>query len=332
MMIGIVQSRSVHLSRVAVKIPGRAGVASITRRLSRFLDNGAVEVREWYAPLAGHWLEYVGQTSGQVRLIIDGTKIGNHHQLLMVALAWRKRAIPIAWSWVDTLKGHSGIQRQQALLAYVRSLIPDHLAVCLVGDTEFETVVLIRQLESWGWSYVLRQRASTQVRLGRVWQSFEGLVARPEQLCWLEQARLTRKRAHVTNLLAYWKGGEEQPWLLATNLPSFQRTLKAYSYRMWIEEMFGDMKGHGFDLQSSRLGSAVRLSRLTLAVALLYVWTIATASRVIRDGWRPQVDRSDRRDLSLFQIGLRFIERQLTNAIPMPVAFTPHRITQVSGS
>jgi hypothetical protein len=332
MMIGILQSRSVHLSRVAVKIPSGACAASITRRMSRFLDNPAVDVREWYAPLACQWLEYVGRTSGQVRLIIDGTKIGRHHQLLMVALGWRKRAIPIAWIWIDSLKGHSGIHRQEALLGYVRSLIPAQIAVSLVGDTEFETVKLIRQLESWGWSYVLRQRASTQVRWGRVWQPFESLVERPGQLRWLERTRLTRKFAHFTNLLAFWKSGEQQPWLLATNLPSFQETLKTYSYRMWIEEMFGDMKGHGFDLDSSRLGSASRLSRLTLAVALLYVWTIATASRVIKNGWRPQVDRSDRRDLSLFQIGLRFIERCISNAKFIPVALLPQPPSQLSGS
>jgi hypothetical protein len=38
---------------------------------------------------------------------------------------------------------------------------------------------------------------------------------------------------------------------------------------MWIEEMFADFKGHGFDLESTQLRHFERLSRLTLAVAML---------------------------------------------------------------
>jgi hypothetical protein len=52
LMVGIYESRSVHLSKIAGKIPGRAKQVSLTRRLSRFLDNPAIRVREWYGPIA----------------------------------------------------------------------------------------------------------------------------------------------------------------------------------------------------------------------------------------------------------------------------------------
>jgi hypothetical protein len=39
-----------------------------------------------------------------------------------------------------------------------------------------------------------------------------------------------------------------------------------YRYRMWIEERFGDLKGNGFDLQSTMLRHFSRFSRLTLAL------------------------------------------------------------------
>jgi hypothetical protein len=332
LMIGILKSRSVHLSRVATKIPGSASTCSIARRLKRFLENAAIQVRSWYAPIARQWLAYAGHTAGQIRLIIDGTRIGRHHQLLMVALAWHKRAIPIAWTWVKSVKGHSGTQKQQALFSYVWGLMPPKTAVFLVGDSEFETVELMRLLESWGWQYALRQRASTQVWVDGEWQAFGSLLSKVGQSLWLEQAWLTYKFVHATHLLAYWKVGQEQPWLLATNLPSFQVTLKAYGYRMWIEEMFGDLKDHGFDLESSRLTSFACLSRLTLAVVLLYVWTILSAARVIKNGWRSQVDRSDRRDLSVFQIGLRFTERCITNSRSVPLALMPTFSSKLSGS
>ena len=65
---------------------------------------------------------------------------------------------------------------------------------------------------------------------------------------------------------------------------------------MWIEETFGDMKGNGFDLESTHLRHFQRLSRLTLAVVLLYVWLVAFGSQVIKSSRRYLVDRRDRRD------------------------------------
>jgi len=115
------------------------------------------------------------------------------------------------------------------------------------------------------------------------------------------------------NLLAYWKVGEKEPWCLATNLPDAESVLRYYKRRVWIEEMFGDMKKHGFDLESSMLRSFLRLSRLTLAVAFLYLWLISIGAYAIHTGKRHLVDVKSRRDLSLFQIGMRLIERAITN-------------------
>lgn len=331
LLVGIYASRSVHLSKIALKIPGRAKETSIVRRLSRFLDNPAFRVRVWYEPIVRSLLQAIANTVGEIRLIADGTKVGFGHQLLIVAVAFRRRAIPIAWTWVKGSRGHSSATKQLALLAYVRRLIPAHVPVVLVGDSEFGAVALIRQLEAWGWYYVLRQKAHHQVKVDGRWQRFGDLITKPGQCLWLGLGLLTAEYAHPTNLLAYWKRGEDAPWLLATNLPSLRAALRAYRRRMWIEEMFGDMKGHGFDLESTHLRHFLRLSRLTLAVALLYVWLVAMGAKVIKDGRRSEVDRADRRDLSIFQIGWRFVERRLTNNLLISIRLIPTGGGKLSG-
>jgi hypothetical protein len=65
-------------------------------------------------------------------------------------------------------------------------------------------------------------------------------------------------------------------------------------------------KGHGFDLESTQLRSFGRLSRLTLAVAMLYVWLVEHGARVIKRGQRRMVDRSDGRDHSVFRLGVQY--------------------------
>ena len=99
---------------------------------------------------------------------------------------------------------------------------------------------------------------------------------------------------------------------------------------MWLEEMFGDMKGHGFDLEATRLRHFLRLSRLALAVCIVYVWLIGVGEFVIAADQATEVDRNDRRDLSIFRIGWDFIERRLALNDPIPIVFLPN-FCSVSG-
>jgi len=68
-----------------------------------------------------------------------------------------------------------------------------------------------------------------------------------------------------------------------------------------------------------------RLSRLTLAVAILYVWLVSVGTRIIRSGLRHLVDRTDRRDLCIFQIGLRYIDWCLINAFSYNIRLCSYR-------
>lgn len=325
LMTGILVSKSVHLSHIAGKIPGVAVRNSIVQRIRRFLNNSAVRVRSWYGPIARDLLESQANSSGTIRLILDGTKVGFGHQLLMVAIAYRRRAIPIAWTWVRCKRGHSSAHKQLALLAYVHDLIPTGCPVVACGDSEFGAVDVLKQLDRWHWGYVLRQKGSHLVKLdGKDWQRFGDLIEKAGQSLWFRQALLTKKHAYKANLLAHWKKGEKEPWLLATNLPTMKAGLAAYRWRMWIEEMFGDFKKHGFDLESTHLRHFLRLSRLTLAVALLYVWLVAFGSQVIKNGRRRLVDRSDRRDLSIFRIGYDTVNRCMTNSLPFSIRLAPY--------
>lgn len=326
LMLGLLQSGSVHLHQIADELPWRVKVPSATRRLSRLLANTAVRVRDWYEPVARQLLDAQARSLGEIRLIVDGTQIGFSHQLLIVCIAIRRRALPIAWTWVPYKRGHSSANRQLALLKRVYKLIPADTPVLLVGDSEFGHVPVLKQLDKWHWRYVLRQKSSYLVRLSssKGWVDLGFLAKGPGRSQWLPQALLTEQYQYQVNLLIYWHKGEKEPWLLATNLTDQRPTLAAYRRRMWIEEMFGDFKAHGFDLAATHLQHFQRLSRLTLAVALLYVWHISVGTYTVKRGWRHLVDRKDRRDLSLFRIGQSIIKRHLKFNEFLPFRLSPY--------
>ena len=310
---GLSISRSVQLHHIARHVPGAAQLVSQTRRLSRVLDNPRLRVRTAYAPVARAILQQQAKTHAAVVLIVDGTQVTGHHQLLLVAVRSRRRALPIAWTWVRYTRGASSAHRQRALLAYVRTLLPPGCSVVVVGDSEFGAVGVLCQLDAWGWRYVIRQKGLPQVRTVEhpTLQSLRELGSRPGERRWWPGVWLTRRSGYRTNLLLDWQPGQRRPWYLATNCTDPRAALRAYRQRMAIEELFGDWKRHGMDLASTHLRQIARLSRLVFLVALLYLWLIDLGGRTQLSGQRHWIDRNDRRDLSFFQIGWRILQRYL---------------------
>jgi hypothetical protein len=77
-------------------------------------------------------------------------------------------------------------------------------------------------------------------------------------------------------------------------------------------------------MESSHLRHFLRLSPLTLAVVLLYLWLVGLGSNVIKNGLSSLVDRADRRDFSIFRIGYNMAERWLANVQPFSISFVPY--------
>jgi len=91
---GLYRGRSVYLTRIASKVPSGARKLSTAERLRRFLSNEAVEVHEVYDPVAQELIRRAA-ASGKIRLVIDSSKVGFGHQLMMVALCYRRRRLPL---------------------------------------------------------------------------------------------------------------------------------------------------------------------------------------------------------------------------------------------
>jgi hypothetical protein len=83
-----------------------------------------------------------------------------------------------------------------------------------------------------------------------------------------------------------------------------------------IEEMYGDMKGHGFDLEATHLKDAARISRLFLGICIVFVWLITLGSWVVKRGYRHLVDHRSRRDKSCFRIGWDWIDIVSVSIVP----------------
>ena len=312
LVTGLFLAESVHLASLAKKLSLSGRVASLTGRLRRFLKNSDVEASRFYRPVVRTLLSTF-EPWQEVHLLLDTTKVGFDHRVLTASLAYRKRALPLCWSIHAGRKGHLPVEEQIRLLRRVRNLleelIPEECAVWVMGDSEFGRVDLFRWMRDQGWHYAVRASGQNQVHWKGPWRKFGDIPLKEGQTRNVGPVRFTERHDYrKARLIMHWAEGGNEPWYLLSDRPVGRSTLRRYEKRMWTEEMYGDLKDHGVEVEATNLVHADRIDRLMLGVCWVYVWLLVLGSYVVKRGWRPMVDRRSRRDKSYFRIGREFIE------------------------
>lgn len=324
LITGLVTAQAIHLSYIVSNWHLRGRLVSLTNRLRRFLANEGVDVWYWYQPLAAQLLAQLAHHP--LWLVIDSTKVGRNHRVLLIGVAYRRRTLPLVWSVHRGRRGQTGHQAQIALLQRLVPLIPPGAEVWVLGDTEFESIHLLRWLRRRFWHFVIRQRGSIKVSSdGQTWSNINTFPLAEGQTHVVGWVRLTEKfNVGWFWLVLHWAPGEDQPWYLVSDCSDSTFLLKRYRRRMWIEELYGDLKGHGFDLEATHLLHADRISRLLLGVCIAFVWFLCLGSWVVKRGFRHLVDRKSRRDKSYFRIGWDWLRRCCRLNQPLKLHFCPY--------
>lgn len=324
MMVGMYLEGQVHLAKIGSHRVGQAKLESKERQNRRFVAHEGVEVEPCYAPYAQSVLE-AAAAGGRLRLLIDTLELSGQRQILTVAVAYRRRSLPLIWQ-VQRRKGLTDAETQTAFLARLLPWLPSEAEVVLIGDGEFHSVDLMAWCQDHGWHFRLRLHADTYIQLADgTWVQLQELALAPGERRYLQDVHVTKDKGYgPLNLALTWPQEEEHAWFIATDQPAAYATLRDDTRRMWIEEMFGDWQGNGFHLHLSRLFTPHRLSRLLLVLCLVYTWLLHIGAWVIKRGLRSRIDRNDRRDRSLFQLGRLWIRDCLTNANPLRIGFHPY--------
>lgn len=324
LVAGLYLSMTIHLSQIASTWPLAGKELSLTNRLRRFLDNQRVTVERWYVPLVRQLIDTFADK--RLCLVVDCTQVGFNHRLLMIGLAYRKRTLPLAWSVHQGRKGHVTTAAQIALFEQIRFLIPASAEVWVLGDTAFQHVPLLRWIRRRGWHFVIRQQGRIKVyHTPHGWHKINTFSLAEGQTRVIGWVRVTEKYdAGWYWLVLHWAEGEDEPWYLLADRAGERSLIRLYTVRMWIEEMYGDMKGHGFDLEATHLQDADRIARLVLGVCITFLWFISLGSWVVKRGLRHFIDRKDRRDKSYFRLGWDWLKRCQRLNQPFKLRFCPY--------
>lgn len=339
LMAGMQASRSVHFGRIAMQWPFRVeefSYVSRVNRVHRFHVNPHIVPADFYAPVARHLLAQSRDT--QVYLVMDATKVGLRGdkgcRVLTLSDCFHGRTLPIAHTVLAGARGQVEYAVCKQMLERILPLLPPATSVHLVADAGFEAIELLEWLHAHKWHYVLRRNRKNLIRLYNpnpdICTRKDGFIALNDlpiqkgQQCNLGAVQLSKSSPFDCYLTVVWDKGEEEPWFLVSDDPNPQRMLRNYRRRMWVEEMYKDLKSQGFNLEKTHLAHPDRIERLLLVVFLTYLFCTAIGSWVVKNGLRRFFDTKNRRDKSYFRIGFDYIINRLVNELTVHVRFKPY--------
>jgi len=316
---GIVGSHSTNYPKIASKVPTLTKAESRVKSYSRYI-NAADPVQEIYLmPFAEQLLANLSDHT--LVLIIDGSDIGRNCVALMISVQFRGRALPIGWLVISGKKGHFSQERHVQLVSAVKELVPNGSDVIFLGDGEFDGSGLQEKLTEFGWKYACRTASNAILNDGNEF-SFQELLLKPGMCLAIEDVLFTRQYYGPVLAVAWWRSGYEEPIYLISNMDLKDEVCYWYQKRFKIETFFSDQKSRGFNLHKSHISKPSRLGKLMVAACLAYLWVVHIGLWSFGQKLNTIVHRTDRCDLSLFQLGLRVLEHLLDFDMPIPVSFT----------
>src|SRR5215210_1579698 len=327
--LGVASAKHCGMARVAAVVPGSATVPSMTRRFERLLANERLDVRATREAVGAAVLE---QGRGQTLwLALDETHQGHTETgarlgMLAVRLCYRERAIPLAW--VCYRPGEAAASFPVLigrLIQEVAALVPPEARVVLMTDRGLSWPSLLDQCRRVGRSFLCRVQRQTRVETADGQVGTIGDLAPQPGTRWQGRGRAFLKAGwRAVNVVAVWRRGDDEPWLLVTDLaPTWVRCAQ-YRHRMDEELSFRDDKSSGSAWDASRVRDPAHMDRLLLVLQLAACFVLAQGVFVLRHDQRRVLERPDRRTLSLFALGLRWIDRARSHFVRLsPLLYLP---------
>lgn len=318
---GILQSKSVALSQIAVHLPMETKAEARITRVRRWLKNNKVNVWCMYRPI----LEYVLRDwqEQEAILILDGVMVfGDRLQIFRLSLEHGCRAIPLGWVVLEG-KGLTQVEKLKSMLQQVADFLNSRVKrVVFLADRGFRDCDWANLCLELGWHYDIRLACNTYVTLedGKQY-AIEALGVQAGQCGYFQNVMVTQDEKLQGNLSVTWTDGKRGKKIeivaILSDRSAEKGRLDEYALRMRIEESFRDDQSGGFDLEHTRLKDPARLERLLLALAIVTLWCHELGEQVIQDqSLQDELDPGGKdRELSIFQLGLRFIKRCIAIAL-----------------
>ncbi len=328
----MIRKNSCHMADIGSGLPENIDAFSKETAAKRFVENKWVDYETHYLPFLTKFLGAVLSLfafQSEIRIVIDGSQTGKDHATLMFSLVCFGRGVPLCWFTKKGAKGHFSEQDHLDLFERVRQLLqpllPQGMAVTLLGDGEFDGIALQKNCLACGWNYVLRTACDTILHEdGERFQPKEVTPPCGENCLFIEQVEFTAQRFRYVNFVCWHdRQKHQEPIYLVSNFDEPGDIIERYAQRFSIECLFKDLKSGSFNLHKTRLKSAFSISNLIIVAALAFIMLLCLGLEFEHSPLRKKVQRlrKDHKVLSIFAFACKLIGYLIDHDIAFGFSF-----------
>jgi Transposase DDE domain len=284
---GTIVAKSGCQTAVILALRTFSGWHALRQRLREWLYDGAdkaatcqtqVAVVACFLPVM-RWVMAWWQ-SPTLALGIDATLLRDQVVALVVSVLYRGSAIPVAWHILPANRPGAWMPQIVRLLRQLRPAVPADMLVLVLADRGLWSPWLWRRIRRLRWHPLLRLQATTTFApMGQARQPVRALVPQAGT-AWVGRGIAFRHHKLPGTLLVVWDHGQQEPWVLVTDMPPAQVSVVWYGLRVWIELGFRALKGIGWQWQRTRRTDPDRIARHWLVLAVAMLWVLAYGTRV----------------------------------------------------
>lgn len=229
-------------------------------------------------------LAFSDEPGVRLSVLLDLTYM-DPYAFLVASIPKGGRALPLCWrAFRRDLAGETYDSENHLIEDLLQTLltdVPAGIDALLVADREFARARLFRVMKKLKRGFVIRIDAQTWIDHPQYHGLLSNLGLHPgDAPRWFPGARYGKEDQEPINLLAVWKKGYDEPWLLATTVTDPDETFAIYRQRMKIEHGFRDWKHH-LRLKGTLQAQDVSLVKGLLTVLAVLYWFIC----LLGDQW-----------------------------------------------
>jgi Transposase DDE domain len=279
-VIGVLLAGTIVLRRVATTHAcvalSAAQAASHERRLRRILNDPLVQATPTYGRVVRRVLRHL-QPGQRVWLVLDESGHSDVVRVLLAALVYRGRAVPLAWVLWPAQQPHNQSYWSDCatLLAQVATILPAGLRITVLADRAFGCPAFTDLVTEKGWDHLVRVQGQTRLRHtdGREHPLRELLSQAGTRWCGCGQV-FKKQGWRTLSVVAYWRSPCREPLLLVSSLPAQWDLVRQYRLRSAIEALFRDWKSSGWQWEASQVREVEHQAVLLVVLALTTLLTL----------------------------------------------------------
>lgn len=308
-ILALIQQRKVQFCELATVLNDEVKTASNQNRIEDFFREVDINCQA----VAALMLALLPKKA-KLRLTIDRTEwdFGKCQvNILMVLVGCGELQLPLYWELLDNKSGNSNTADRIDLLEKCFAIVDIKRIGLVIGDREFIGHIWVKYLKDRKLNFILRfpKHHLITTASGET-VSINELRLAVGASCWFKECQVDGcwGKAWIKRL-----DKEEYLYLFGTVAINFMGQL--YRKRWYIEAFFQNLKGRGFDLESTHLRSLPKLSKLLALVSLAYAFCASFGLYYHQKIQAVKVKKHGYKATSFARYGLNLIRSMLRSSL-----------------